>query len=226
MSDNLQCTCLTFFNFKGFRPKIKGFELMQKGHSLLAESKGLTFYKLLGTGRGNGFNPYPDFSTYALITIWESRNLAKSFLLTSNLMNVYTKIAVSTDYFLMNCIKSNGFWGGVNPFISVDKMDDTSQIAVLTRAKIKVSKLFSFWKYVPASSRPLKTNKDLLFTKGIGEIPVLNMATFSVWKNLEAMKNFAYQSQEHIKAMRKTRELKWYSEELFVRFVILEKGKI
>jgi heme-degrading monooxygenase HmoA len=66
----------------------------------------------------------------------------------------------------------------------------------------------------------------MLYSKGVGEVPFLNMATFSVWKSAEAMKNFAYQSKEHLKAIKMTRELGWYSEELFARFVLLEQGKI
>jgi heme-degrading monooxygenase HmoA len=43
------------------------------------------------------------------------------------------------------------------------------------------------------------------------------MATFSLWKDFESVKQFAY-SKQHKEAIKKTREYEWYSEELFSRF--------
>jgi hypothetical protein len=43
------------------------------------------------------------------------------------------------------------------------------------------------------------------------------MATFSLWKDFESVKQFAYKSKQHKEAI-KTREYEWYSEELFSRF--------
>lgn len=201
---------------------------MQNGHRLMKGHTGLRFYKLLGTGKGDGFNPYPDYSTYALLTVWDEEQDAKNFLDGSKMITKYSQIANETKFFLLNTIKSHGAWGGKNPFtenITAPKKTD-QPLAVLTRARIKPSKLRKFWKYVPTSSKPLQHTDALLFSKGIGEVPFLNMATFSVWKNEEAMKNFAYHSKEHLKAIKMTRELGWYSEELFARFLLLEQGKI
>ena len=65
----------------------------------------------------------------------------------------------------------------------------------------------------------LKENEALLFTKGIGEVPVIQMATFSIWKNLASLKDFAYSSKGHQNAIKLTRKVDWYSEELFARFI-------
>ena len=43
-------------------------------------------------------------------------------------------------------------------------------------------------------------------------------ATFSLWSNAEAMMNYAYKNPKHAEMVKKTRELNWYSEELFARF--------
>jgi hypothetical protein len=58
----------------------------------------------------------------------------------------------------------------------------------------------------------------LIYTKGIGEAPLVQMATFSIWESLDALKNFAYTSPEHKEAIRKTRQIDWYKEEMFARF--------
>ena len=58
----------------------------------------------------------------------------------------------------------------------------------------------------------------LLYSKGIGEVPFLQMATFSIWNDLESMMQVAYKNEEHQNAIEMTRQLNWYSEELFARF--------
>jgi hypothetical protein len=78
--------------------------------------------------------------------------------------------------------------------------------------------LYKFWNYVPTSQKPLENNAGLIYTKGIGEVPFLQMATFSIWKNKDSLMQFAYGSKEHAAAIAKTKDLDWYSEELFSRF--------
>ena len=56
---------------------------------------------------------------------------------------------------------------------------------------------------------------------GIGEVPWIKQATFSIWESKEQMKQFAYKMQEHAEVIRKTRKENWYSEDMFVRFKIL-----
>jgi hypothetical protein len=91
-------------------------------------------------------------------------------------------------------------------------------VSVITRATIKLTKLVHFWSYVPTSQKPIIDNDALIYTKGIGEIPVVQMATFSLWKDIEALNRFAYQTPEHQNAIKKTKKLNWYKEELFSRF--------
>ena len=49
---------------------------------------------------------------------------------------------------------------------------------------------------------------------------MIKQATFSVWQNKQAMKNFAYQMKDHQEVIQKTRKQNWYSEDMFVRFKI------
>ena len=41
-----------------------------------------------------------------------------------------------------------------------------------------------------------------------------------IWKNFEAVKNFAYDSKAHSEIIKKTRKRNWYSEDMFTRFII------
>ena len=97
-----------------------------------------------------------------------------------------------------------------------------NKIGVITRGKIKLSKQMDFWLNVSSASDAIKNADGVEFYKGIGELPLLSQATFSVWKNHKSISDFAYKNQAHSEIIKKTRERKWYSEDLFARFEIKE----
>ena len=213
-----QITTLTFFKYSNFKSKLWAFGMMQYAHAPLSKTRGLKLYKLMGTGK-EGFNPLPDWSVYGLLQIWENEEAASSFFETSDLMRSYTKKSDERWTIYMKSITAKGEWSGSNPFEKSTSLDEGNPlISVITRATIKPKLLFKFWKYVPTSQRSLVGNKGLIYTKGIGEVPFLQMATFSVWKDKASLMDFAYHSKEHQKAIQKTRSLDWYKEELFSRF--------
>ena len=213
-----QITTLTFFRYTSLTSKLWAFGMMQFAHAPLAKVDGLQTYKLMGTGK-DGFNPFADWSVYALLQIWDDEIVAHRFFEHSKLMKRYqSKSSERCTLFLRN-IKAKGEWSGKNPFEKSEFLDETNSfIAVITRATIKKRLLFKFWKYVPTSQKPLEQNEGLVYTKGIGEVPFLQMATFSIWKDKESLMQFAYRSKEHAKAIAETKRLDWYKEELFSRF--------
>ncbi|MFD0798295.1 DUF3291 domain-containing protein [Maribacter chungangensis] len=213
-----QVTTLTFFRYGSLAAKVWAFGMMQFAHRPLAKEKGLLHYKLMGSGK-DGFDPFADWSVYALLQVWESEEAANRFFDTSPLYARYVAKTVQQWTLFLRSIKAKGTWAGVNPFVPSTVINENNPyIAVITRATIKPRMLRTFWKHVPASQAPLKDNKGLLFTKGIGEVPFLQMATFSLWKDTESLMDFAYKSRAHTNAIKKTRTLDWYSEELFSRF--------
>jgi len=150
--------------------------------------------------------------------VWESEEEANEFFNSSSLINKYKSHTLETYTLYMKNIASVGTWIGKAPFEKGTDLDSNLPIAIITRATIKWHWLLRFWKYVPTSQEPLDGNKGLIYTKGIGEVPVVQMATFSLWKNFDAVKEFAYNSKQHKEAIRKTRKNEWYKEELFSRF--------
>ena len=64
------------------------------------------------------------------------------------------------------------------------------------------------------------TAKGVLFYKGVGEWPWIQQATVSIWESFQAVNQFAYQHKGHAEIVRKTRQQKWYKEDLFSRFVV------
>lgn len=216
--NNIQITTISFLKFTSLPKKYWGLKMMQSANKYLANTEGLSFYRLWGSGKGKGFNPLPDWSVYGLLQVWDSEKDAHSFFDSSELINQY-KIHTSELFTLyMKNISVNGTWLKKNPFEKAAELDPELPIAVITRATIKFNNLIRFWKFVPKSHRSLHGNKGLIYTKGFGEIPIVQMATFSLWKNYESLKEFAYQSKHHQEAIRKTRKNKWFKEELFARF--------
>jgi heme-degrading monooxygenase HmoA len=214
----MQITTISFFKYTSLRNKFWGLKMMQFAHKGLVNTKGLSFYRLLGSGKGKGFNPFPDWSVYSLLQVWETEEAAHTFFDSSDLIKQYSERTDELFTLYMKNISAGGTWVGKNPFEKAADLDSTLPIAVITRATIKWNWLIRFWKYVPTSQEPLDGNKGLIYTKGIGEIPIVQMATFSLWKNFEAVKQFAYNSKQHQEAVRRTRKNNWYREELFARF--------
>ena len=216
-----QITTLTFFRYEGFSAKVWALGMMQFAHKQLATATGLSFYKLMGSGKGLGFNPLPDWSTYALLQVWDSQADAEKFMDTSVLAAKFRSRAAEMWTVYMGSTMARGQWSGTTPFTAYEGQLG-EQIAVITRATIRPSKLYRFWKYVPTAQRPIASADGLLYTKGIGEVPVIQMATFSIWKSKQHLEAYAYGSEEHRKAIAMTKKYDWYSEEMFSRFTVIK----
>tara|TARA_B110000459_G_C16460882_1_gene425116 strand:- start:27 stop:764 length:738 start_codon:yes stop_codon:yes gene_type:complete len=215
---SMQITTISFFKYTSLRNKFWGLKMMQLAHKSLVNTEGLSFYRLLGSGKGKGFNPFPDWSVYCLLQVWESEEAAHTFFNSSDLIQQYSERTDELFILYMKNISAGGTWVGKTPFEKGADLDSALPIAVITRATIKWNWLLRFWKYVPTSQEALDGNEGLIYTKGIGDVPIVQMATFSLWKNFESVKQFAYNSKQHQEAIRRTRKNDWYREELFARF--------
>ncbi len=57
-----QTTLISFFQYAGIKNKWHAFGRMGRSPIVQKNTKGLSFFKPLGTGSGNGFSIKPDFS--------------------------------------------------------------------------------------------------------------------------------------------------------------------
>ena len=195
---------------------------MRLAFDVLNKTAGLSFFKLLGTGSGKGFSLYPDFSTYAILCAWEKESFATAFIEKSNHSKLISEKAFFREDFFLKTIKSHGLWDGINPFhVSKVDINEKNKIGIITRATLNKSRLFEFWKSVPQASQAMQNAKGVEWFKGIGEWPFIQQATFSVWDNLDSVKEFAYGKGAHSKIVTKTRKRNWYKEDLFARFEVL-----
>ena len=212
-----QTTLVSLFKYSGFKNKWHALGRMGRPPISIEDIEGLSFFKPFGTGSGNGFSMKPDFSVFGFLCVFDSEELAKDFLNTE-VEKQYTKTSISFSHVLMHAIKSHGQWSKQEPFKPSVEFDKSKPLAVITRARIKPKLAHKFWRYVPSVSKSMNDSDELIFSKGFGEFPLLMQATFSLWSNAEAMMQFAYQNPKHAEMVKKTRELGWYSEELFARF--------
>lgn len=187
---------------------------------ILAGIHGLKFSKVLGCGAGNGFSVLPDFGTYVLLMVWENATLAQQAFKEQALLLDYQRLSTDHQILYMQGIGGHGTWDQQSPFEKVKAQDDTSKIAVITRATIYKRKLAQFWRYVPSVSKSMEGAPGLNFAIGIGELPLIQQATFSVWEKASFMMDYAYSMPKHKEVVKQTKLRGWYREELFYRFLI------
>ena len=70
-------------------------------------------------------------------------------------------------------------------------------------------------------SKAIEKAKGVIFYKGIGELPFIQQATISIWKNNNFINDFAYKEIDHATIIKKTRKNNWYKEDLFSRFLLI-----
>ncbi|MCR5889976.1 spheroidene monooxygenase [Hymenobacter sp. J193] len=201
-----------------------GFAQMGTAQRPLQRVPGLRFQKLLGSGAG-GFGALPNLLRYGFMAVWESEAAAADFFTTHPLWREYEQRCQEIWTAHLAPIKSHGRWDKQNPF----DYPDTTQavdgpIAVLTRASIRWHKTPRFWRYVAPTSATIAQAPGVLAAIGLGELPVVRQATFSLWTSAQAMQDYAYRSEKHKEVIRLTRQENWYGEELFARFRVLSSS--
>ncbi|MDC3259591.1 hypothetical protein OAU33_01390 [Flavobacteriaceae bacterium] len=197
---------------------------------LLDNVKGLLFFKFLGTGGGKGFSLWPDFSTYAFMGVWEHKNDYENFISQNPVFSQYQKRATTQRDLILTSVKSHGKWSGINPFqkseTTISEEASTKKAVVITRATLNWSRLISFWRSVPAASKAIENARGIQYYKGIGEWPFIQQATISIWDDFDAVNSFAYKGKDHANIVKKTRQKKWYKEDLFSRFYLVSDKTI
>lgn len=210
---------LVTFSLYGFSGATRVWAFAQMGFARprLAGVEGLRFWKLVGSGRGGGFSLRPDWSRYGLVAVWREPEAADAFFDGSPLAREYRDRADEVWTVRLVPTSGHGAWSGANPFLPLSPARG-GPVAVLTRATIRWRRLAAFWSAVPAAGRALDDAAGLIASVGIGEAPFVRQATFSFWQSEASMRAFAYETPGHREVVRRTREERWYAEELFARF--------
>ena len=184
----------------------------------------------MGSGKNGTFDINPDFQQWAIMVFWRAEKEMNENEIQKGARDLFGKFIMKwLSLFKTQCrifhlepYAGHGAWDKETFINQREKKEDPQgPIAVLTRATIRLQRLIHFWRAVPSTAMNLSGNKGFLYSIGIGEIPFIKQATFSIWESAQDMKNFAYQKAEHRKVIQNTRKENWYAEELFLRFHLL-----
>ena len=226
-------TTLTVFTLKAGQRR---WGLAQMGTSppVLRRVPGLRFFKLLGSGAANGFGLWPNLDRYGFMAVWEDEAAAAAFFAQHPLWATYQARSAEQWALGLAPIKAQGLWDGQTPFtyatpptLTAPAASETTEaaaeapMAVLTRASISWRKTRRFWQFVEPTSAALAGAAGVRAAIGLGELPVVRQATFSVWESAQAMQQYAYRDARHREVIILTKREQWYSEELFARFRVL-----
>ncbi len=199
-----------------------GFLSMAVFRLPLWRNPGIFFWKLMGSGRNGSFDINPDWRQWAILTVTDHTVDNNVYAGSSFISSYFRFFRCETWVIALEPIEAHGTWDGKHCFGDLPRETAyEGQVAVLTRATIRLAKLSSFWRNVPAVATRTSRAPGFMGSFGIGEIPFIKQATFSVWESKAAMKDFAYRMREHTAVIAKTRREDWYSEDMFVRFRIL-----
>lgn len=196
---------------------------MATARSLLRNTPGLRFAKLLGTGDGRTFTVRDaDPRHWGMVTAWDDEHAAREFAAGHHrAVESWQRIADEQLLVQMAPIASRGTWAGRTPFGDPTPRPTAGPVASITRARIAARKTMTFWRAVPAVSADLHQVDGLRLAVGIGEAPIGLQGTFSLWRDSAALNEFAHRRQPHQEVVCRTPLEDWYVEELFARFEVL-----
>lgn len=183
--------------------------------------KHISFWKLLGAGKGETFTPRDaDPLRWGLLVVINPES--ESQLWDSALVKRWRAKAISEFTADLAPISIHGSWSGKKPFADIDSADRewSGPIAAITRARIKWRKNLIFWRSVPPVTSSLHNSHGLISAIGIGEAPIGLQGTFSLWSSADAVHQFAYRGEAHKAAIAATHRENWYAEEMFARFAV------
>ena len=212
-----QTVSLSFYRFGGFADRVWALTMMAGARLPLARTPDIQFWKLCGSGTGEGFTPVPNTAVYAILAIWPDAATARTRT-QSGLFARYQSRAQEDWSVFLQTKTVRGAWSGKSPFTVTD-CDSDGALAALTRASIRPKIAKRFWNRVPHISDVIGKDPNVAFKIGIGEMPMLHQVTFSIWPSEEAMAAFA-RTGPHAEAIRAVRDEGWFREELYARFVV------
>ena len=211
----------SLFAFDTLPAKLWAFSQMGLAKPGLRKTPGLAFFKLMGTGSGAGFSTWPNFGVYTLLCEWPSLETARKAVESSPVFRRYRSHAKHMVTLFLDPVTARGSWSGHEFDCPQMPERQTMPVVAMTRASIRLSKLFRFWPRVPAISDRAVGEPSRSFMIGTGEAPWLNQVTMSIWSDLDAMRDFSLKSASHGEAVRRAYSENWFSEYCFVRFNLL-----
>lgn len=198
-----------------------GWWRIARGSRALRRTPGIRFAKVLGSGHEGGFGLRPSASRQGLFLLFDDEASAQRFIDHGPLMQAYRRRADECCVAMLRATACRGRWNGHTLHIGPGGAEGPGPVAALTRASIRPSKAFAFWRHAPPSELALAHAPGCRIAVGLGEAPFFRQATFTVWDSVQAMENYAH-GPAHGDAIRAAYGGGYFSESMFARFVPLQ----
>jgi spheroidene monooxygenase len=215
-----QIVSLSFFRFGSLSDRLWAFYMMGAARLAMPRIPDIGFWKLCGSGTGEGFTPVPNTAVYAILATWPDLSVARARTQNHRLYQRYQRHARETWTVFLQTTSSRGAWSGHQPF-AAEIEARPGPLAALTRATIKPAVAMQFWKQVPSINPAIGADPNVAFKIGIGEVPLFQQITFSIWPDKAAMADFARKDGPHARAIKAVRDGNWFREELYARFAVV-----
>ncbi|MFN4155179.1 MAG: spheroidene monooxygenase [Paracoccaceae bacterium] len=213
---------LSLFRFDAVGPRLWVLGQMGAARLHLRSERRALFWKLCGSGTGQGFTPKPNWGVWAILATWPDEATARDAVATSPVFARWRGKAVESWTLFLSPTSARGAWSGVNPFQpGLSATPISGPVIALTRATLRPSRALRFWNRVPDISAAIGTDPNVIFKIGIGEVPLLHQVTFSIWPDAASMADFARGNGPHGRAIKAVRDGNWFAEELYARFALL-----
>jgi len=216
----MQIVTLCLFRFASPSTRMWALGMMGAARLSMPRIPGIGFWKLCGSGSGEGFTPMPNTAVYGIFATWPDHETALRGL-QARVFDRYRNRATENWTLMMSPMQATGRWTGQTPF-EAQEDTGTGPLVALTRATIRPAKALRFWNRVPDISAMIGANPDVLFKIGLGEVPLLHQITFSIWPDAQSMARFARHDGPHASAIAAVRDGDWFREELYARFRVIE----
>jgi len=195
----MQTVSFSFFRFGGVGARLWAFAQMGLARPAMRRVPDIGFWKLCGSGTGEGFTPIPNTAVYAILATWPDQATARARIAACRPFTDYG--ARSVEHLTVY-------------------LEATSALAALTRATVKPKVAAQFWRQVPNISAVVGKDPNVRFKIGVGEVPLVQQVTFSIWPDVPTMNAFARRGP-HGEAIKAVRDGKWFREELYARFRVV-----
>jgi len=223
-TQTIQTVSLSFFRFSSGFDRLWALAMMGAARLSMPRIPGIGFWKLLGSGTGEGFTPLPNTGVYAILAVWSDAATAREQTRKARIFRRYRARATESWTLFLAPTSARGRWSGQSPF-QPSVPSGPGPLAALTRASIRPGKALRFWARVPDISAVIGSDPNVAFKIGVGEVPLLHQVTFSIWPDTASMAEFARHDGPHARAIAAVRAGDWFREELYARFrVIGEDG--
>jgi hypothetical protein len=175
----------------------------------------VSFAKVLGTASAAFLPTAITPRRWAALTCWREAPVP--------LVTWFDRHADERASMSLQLLSTRGSWDRRHPFgESAADSAPAGPILVLTRSTLRLTRARRFYRAIPAVAEELRASSGCRVAFGIGEAPLRRQGTVSLWSSGAEMTTFAYGAPHHRTAIATTPEQRWYVEELFTRFAVVE----